>query len=109
MWGEGQVVRGIPTKTLTMVHKMIQTGKPEYITHNLEVVNGSELERRAWGGTSIRVPQYNHEISRAGFIYRCANLFNSLTLSTREEKKTMVFKASFKKWVKENIGVRPSR
>ena len=43
--------------TLAMVHKVIQTGKPEYIANKLEVVYGSELERRAWGGTTIRVPQ----------------------------------------------------
>ena len=73
--------------TLTMVHKVIQTGKPEYIANKLEVVYGTELERRAWGGTTIRVPQYNLEVSRAGFIYRGANLFNSLTLSIREEKQ----------------------
>ena len=43
------------------------------------------------------------------FIYRGANLFNSLPLTIREEKKTMVFKASVKKWVKENIRIRPNR
>ena len=67
------------------------------------------IYRRAWGGTTIRVPRYNLEVSRAGFIYRGANLFNSLTLNIREEKKTLVFKASVKKWVKENIGIRPNR
>ena len=51
----------------------------------------------------------NLEISRAGFIYHGANLFNYLKLSTREEKKTKVFKESVKKWVKENILVRPNR
>ena len=40
----------------------IQTGKPEFIANKLEVVHGSELERSAWGGTSIRVPQYNLDI-----------------------------------------------
>ena len=92
-----------------MVNKVIQTGKPEYIANKLEVVYGTELERRDWGGTTIRVPQYNLEVLRAGFIYRGANLFNSLTLSIREEKKTTVFKVSVKKWVKENIGIRPNR
>ena len=33
--------------TLTIVHKVIQTGKPEYIANKLEVVYGTELERRA--------------------------------------------------------------
>ena len=72
-------------------------------------VYGIKLERKAWGGTTIRVPQYNLEVSRAGFNYCGANLFNSLTLSIREEKKTLVFKASVKKWVKENIGISPNR
>ena len=62
--------------TLTVVHKVIQTGKPEYIANKLEVVYGSELERRAWGGTTIQVPQYNLEVSRAGIIHRGTNLFN---------------------------------
>ena len=73
--------------TLTLVHKVMQRGKPEYIANKLEVVYGTELERRAWGGTTIRVPQYNLEVSRAGFIYRGENLFNALTLSIREEKR----------------------
>ena len=94
--------------TLAMVQKVIQTGKPEYIANKLEVVHGSELEI-VWGGTYIRVPQYNLEVLREGFIYRGANMFNSLTLSFREEKKTKVFKVIFKKWVKENIGIRPNR
>ena len=46
-----------------MVYKVIQ----EYIANKLEVVHGSELERRAWGGTSIRVPQYDLEVSTANF------------------------------------------
>ena len=89
---------------------MLCIGKPEYITNKLDVEYGSELERRAWGGTSIKVPRYHQfDISRAGFIYRGANLFNSLTRSIREEKKTKVFKESVKKWVKGNIGMRHDR
>ena len=103
------IMQMVAYHTLTMVHKVIQTGKPEYIANKLEVVYGTELERRAWGGTTSRVPQYNIGVSRAGFIYRVANLFNSLTLSIREEKKTTVFKGSVNKWVKENIGIRPNR
>ena len=54
------------------------------------------------------MPQYHLDISRAGFIYRGANLFKSLTRSIREEKKTKVFKGSVKEWVKVNIGIRPN-
>ena len=51
---------------LSMLHKVIQTGKHEYITNKLEVEYGTELEIRAWGG-NIKVPQYHH-VSRAGFV-----------------------------------------
>ena len=52
--------------TLAMGHKVIQTGKPEYIANKLEVEYGTEFEIRAWGGT-IKAPEYHH-ISRAGFV-----------------------------------------
>ena len=55
--GTMSIMQMVAYHTLTMVHKVIQTGKPEYIANKLEVVYGSELERRALGGTTIRVPQ----------------------------------------------------
>ena len=48
------------------------------MANNLEVVHGSVLEIRAWGGTSIRVPQYNLEILRAGFILLFMNLVSRM-------------------------------
>ena len=35
--------------TSSMVHKVIQTGKPEYIAKKLEAEHCTDLERRAWG------------------------------------------------------------
>ena len=43
--GRMSIMQMVAYHTLTMVHKVIQTGKPEYIANKLEVVNGSELER----------------------------------------------------------------
>ena len=78
------IMQMVAYHTLTMVHKVIQTGKPEYIANKLEVVYGTELERRAWGESTIRVPRYNLEVSRAGFIYRGANLFKCQEVGKRE-------------------------
>ena len=39
-----------------MVHTVIQTGKPEDTAKKLKVGHGTELERRAWGGTTIKTP-----------------------------------------------------
>ena len=60
--GTMSIMQMVAYHTLALVHKVIQTGKPEYIANTLEVLHGSKLERRAWGGTSIRVPQYNLEV-----------------------------------------------
>ena len=60
------IMQMVAYNTLSMVHKVIQTGKPEYIANKLEVVYGTELERRSWGGTTIQIPRYNLEVSRAG-------------------------------------------
>ena len=43
------------------------------------------MERKLWGGMNIRVPDYNLDLTRVGFIY------NSLTRTTREEKETKAF------------------
>ena len=78
------IMQMVAYHTLTMV---IQTGKTEYIANKMEVQHGSELERKAWGGTSIKVPQYHLDISRAGFIYHGVNLFKSLTLEKRRKPR----------------------
>ena len=69
---------------LSLVHKVIQSGKPKYITKKLEVEHGTELERRARRGTTIKASDDNFDISRAVFIYCGSNLFNSVTRSIRE-------------------------
>ena len=45
--GTMSIMQMVAYHTLTMVYKVIQTGKPEYIANKVEVVHGSELERRA--------------------------------------------------------------
>ena len=42
--GTMSIMQMVAYHTLTMVHKVIQTGKPEYIANKLEVVYGTELE-----------------------------------------------------------------
>ena len=41
--GMMSIMQMVAYHTLTMVHKVIQTGKPEYIANKLEVVNGTEF------------------------------------------------------------------
>ena len=62
--GTMSIMQMVVYHTLSIVHKVIKNGKPEYIANKVEY--GTELEIRAWGGT-IKVPQYHH-VSRAGFV-----------------------------------------
>ena len=42
--------------TLSMVHKVMKSGKPEYIAVKIWLLEGAEMERRARGGTTIKAP-----------------------------------------------------
>ena len=57
-----------------MVHKVVQSGKPEYIAKKLRVEDGTEMERRACGRYNIKAPEYNLDVSITGFVYRGENL-----------------------------------
>ena len=46
-------------------------------------------------------------ITKTGFCYKSARLFNSLPLEMRKCQKTKVFKRETKKWVTDNIDVKP--
>ena len=55
----------------------------------------------------IQQPNYTLNISREGFIYRGAAIFNKLDENLRNETKLQKFKDGVKEWVKTNITIRP--
>ena len=98
----------IASTTLLMVFKVMKTGKPAYLANKLEIIREAGMAVRGWGGPTARVPNYHLDVSRAGFIYRGAKLFNRLPRILREETRTEVFKAQMKNWVRRNISIKPS-
>ena len=48
-----------------------------------------------------------HSLARSGFIYRGTQLFNSLLVLLRMEEKVSSFRTRVKKWIMENIVVKP--
>ena len=101
----------IAFSTLLMVFKVIKSGKPSYLARKLEVIREAGMAGRAvrgWDGPTVKVPNYYLDISRAGFIYRGAKLFNKLPRTLREEKRTEVFKKELKIWVRWNVSIKPS-
>ena len=95
--------------TLIMVHKVMLTGKPSYIAGKLRLRDESARELRAWGGRTIETPTYTLDTSRAGFVYRGSKLYNTVSRNLREETSIAKFKRGAKKWVTEQIPVRPGR
>ena len=98
--GRMSIMKMVAYHTLSMVHKVIQTGKPEYIAKKLEAEQNWKEEH----GEVLLSKHLNTTLT-----YRVQVLFNSLTRIIREQKKTKVLKESVRIWLKVNIGVRPNR
>ena len=92
-----------------MVHKVTITGKPAYLAERLRLRDESARELRAWGSRTVETPDYALETSRAGFVYRGGKLYNSVSRNLREETSIAKIQREAKKWVTEQIPVRPGR
>ena len=56
---------------------------------------------------AIRQPKYKLSIAREGFIYRSATIFNKLDDDLRNEVKVDKFKVGLRKWILQNIAIKP--
>ena len=93
--------------TLLTVFKVIKTGKPSYLSSKLMVNRDAGVARRGLEASTIATPNYILGVSRAGFIYRGAKLFNMLPGNLREISETGKFKAESRRWIQRNIKVKP--
>ena len=93
--------------TVMLVRRVTNSGKPKYLANRLKLEEEDRNTRRAWSGPKIALPACRLESSKSGFIYRGASLFNSLPVSVRNERKLKPFKNGARKWIKENISIRP--
>jgi hypothetical protein len=55
------------------------------------------------------IPDYSLETSMAEFLFRGGRLYNSVSRNLREGMSISKFKEGAKKWVREQIPVRPGR
>ena len=95
----------IAYQTAVLTHKIVLSGKPGYIADKLKP---RQANARLRGGAGIlTIPHYKLSLSREGFIYRGAILFNKLDRNIREEKDTKQFKKNARDWVKNNISIKP--
>ena len=93
--------------TLLTTHKIIHSQKPNYLFDQLKPrlpEHGVFPQRQLF---TLKTCNTDLTISRGGFIYRAARLFNLLPVEIRKEKSKFIFKKKVKSWVLQYIPVKP--
>ena len=90
--------------TLMMVKKSLLSGLPGYFSEKLKINNKQVNLRRKEFLEPITA---NLNVSRSSFFYRGVKLFNSLPGHLQQETRIAVFKKEIKKWILENISIKP--
>ena len=87
--------------TIVTAHRIIRTGQPKYLADKLML--------RTPGPRHVNTISVNCEltVSRSGFIYRAAKLWNLLPTPIRDIQKPEVFKVNVQKWIRENVPRKP--
>ena len=89
-------------RTVTLIKKVLLTGKPTYLSERLIPRIGSQ--RFGMMLTQDRAPL---SLIREGFIYRGISLFNNLPDALKSEAKLSKFKSAARRWIQENVAVKP--
>ena len=87
--------------TIVTAHRIIRTGQPKYLADKLAL--------RTPGPRHANTISVNCEltVSRSGFLYRAAKLWNILPSTFREEQRPEAFKLNVRKWIRENVPRKP--
>ena len=80
--------------TLLTVHKIRQTGEPEYLAQFLKNDNRQGC---------IIIPNTRLTLAKKSFIWRGSETWNALSLTLRKCTKIGQFKRGAKQWVMDNI------
>ena len=89
--------------TVTMAKKIILSQKPIYLAAKLQPLplREASLESR------INLEQFSLGISREGFVYRGAKLYNQLPLSLKLESNIKYLKKEAKEWIRKTVALKP--
>ena len=89
--------------TMIMAKKILLSKKPSYLAVRLQ----TGLNPGTRGGSAPGLGGSKLGIQREGFVYRGGKLLSQLPMELREESSIVKFKLGVKKWVRENISVKP--
>ena len=93
--------------TLVTVFRIVTTGEPNYLAEKLSLRKPEEGRIFPYRKRHTIQVNCTLTVSRSGFVYRGAKLWNCLPLELRVETKAEVFKSEVKKLVREHISRRP--
>ena len=91
-----------------LVFKVVTSQKPRYLADRLRLrkpIEGQVFNHRLLN--TIRVPNAKLSASKSAFFVRGACLWNMLPLVMRSGMKAATFKRELRKWIKENIPIKP--
>ena len=94
-------------QTAVSTYKIVQSGKPAYISNKMKPRLMNHNTRQ--GANILNVPKYKLNIAREGFIFRGATIYNKLDEHLRTEPKVHKFKEGVRKWVMNNISIKPQQ
>ena len=86
---------------------MVVAQKPHYLANKLELKKpgGDQMFPHRQAYTFTLSGKYT--TTRSGFIYRAARVYNNMPIAIRSCMSTPKFKKLTKKWVSENIKIKP--
>ena len=89
---------------LTQMYKVVETQQPQYHYSRLVVEDMGGPARRSRKEVKI---EFNLSLSRGSFFYQASRLWAALPAQLKQANKITGFKNLCKKWIKENILVKP--
>ena len=93
--------------TLVTVFKAVRLGKPSYLANKLKLRRSNGTDIFPLRQTNTINVKADLTLSRGGMVYRGAKLWNLLDHRLRAEPKLEPFKTRIKKWIRENVPVKP--
>ena len=94
--------------TLTMTYKILHSLKPTYLSNKIKFNHNTGISTR---GRKFELSNTNYKMNqcREGFVHRAITLFNRLDEHIKTANRLQVFKNEARKWVLENIQIKPKR
>ena len=93
--------------SIMTVHRVVTSGQPGYLAKKFKLRKEGDGVFPHRHTNTIVIPDVELTLSRGGFCYRGACLWNSLPANMRSGMSTEAFKSELRRWVRTNIEPRP--